>query len=50
MSAPYFFNNHRTFLEDELVVNYKKEGLFEKKEIKLFSKKDSRIFGRCEGY
>lgn len=39
-TAPYFFNNHRTFLEDELVINYKKEGLFEKKEIKLFNKKD----------
>ena len=39
-SVPYFFNNHRTFLEDELVLNYKKEGLFEKKEIKLFNKKD----------
>lgn len=39
-SVPYFFNNHRKFLEDELVVNYKKEGLFEKNKIKLFSKKD----------
>lgn len=39
-SIPYFFNNHRTFLEDELIINYKKEGLFEKKEIKLFNKKD----------
>ena len=39
-SIPYFFNNHRSFLEDELVINYKKEGLFEKKEVKLFNKKD----------
>lgn len=39
-SIPYFFNNHRLFLEDKQVVNYKKEGLFEKKEIKLFNKKD----------
>ena len=39
-SVPYFFNNHRIFLEDELILNYKKEGLFEKSEIKLFNKKD----------
>ena len=39
-SIPYFFNNHRSFLEEELILNYKKEGLFEKNEIKLFSKKD----------
>lgn len=42
-SIPYFFNNHRSFLEDNLIVDYKKEGLFEKKEIKLFSKKDLLI-------
>lgn len=39
-SIPYFFNNHRSFLENEIVLNYKNQGLFEKKEIKLFSKKD----------
>ena len=39
-NAPYFFNNHRLFLEKELILNYNKEGFFEKKEIKLFSKKD----------
>ena len=39
-SVPYFFNNHRIFLEDELILNYKKEGLFEKNEIKLFNKND----------
>ena len=39
-NVPYFFNNHRLFLEDELVIDYKKEGLFEKNEIKLFSKED----------
>ena len=39
-SIPYFFNNHRKFLEDELILNYKKEGLFEKNEIKLFNKND----------
>ena len=42
-SVPYFFNNHRTFLEDELILNYKKEGLFEKSKIKLFDKKDLLI-------
>ena len=39
-NTPYFFNNHRLFLEKELILNYNKEGFFEKKEIKLFSKKD----------
>ena len=34
------FNNHRLFLEDNISLNYKKEGFFEKDEIKLFSKND----------
>tara|TARA_B110000027_G_C15913332_1_gene209382 strand:- start:11 stop:511 length:501 start_codon:yes stop_codon:yes gene_type:complete len=38
---PYYFNNHREFLEDEnLIINNKKEGLFEKNKVKLFSKND----------
>jgi 8-oxo-dGTP pyrophosphatase MutT (NUDIX family) len=39
-TLPYYFNNHRNFLEEEHIINYDKEGLFEKKEVKLFSKKD----------
>lgn len=41
INLPYYFNNHREFLEDEnLIINNTKEGLFEKNEIKLFSKND----------
>ena len=43
-SIPYFFNNHRSFLEDEKILSYKKEGLFEKKELKLFNKKDLLVY------
>ena len=39
-SMPYFFNNHRSFLEDENILSNKKEGLFEKSQLKLFRKKD----------
>ena len=42
-SIPYFFNNHRSFLEDELILNNKKEGLYEKNQLKLFTKKDLLI-------
>lgn len=37
---PYYFNNNRKFLENELILDYKKEGLFEKNQVKLFNKKD----------
>lgn len=43
-TLPYFFNNHRSFLENEFSINNnKKEGLFEKNNVKLFSKKDLLI-------
>jgi len=38
--TPFFFNNHRTFIENEILENYQKDGCFEKKEVKLFSKDD----------
>lgn len=34
-----YFNNHRNFIDTELNLN-KKEGIFEKSEIRLFTKKD----------
>ena len=34
-----YFNNHRNFIDTELNLK-KKEGIFEKSEVKLFSKKD----------
>lgn len=38
-NMPYYFNNHRNFINREL--NYVgKEGIFEKSEIKLFNKKE----------
>ena len=40
-NLPYYFNNHRKFVKNEIerdIIN--KEGLFEKSEIRLFSKKD----------
>ena len=36
---PYYFNNHRKFIDKELVLN-KKEGIFEKSEIKFYSKQE----------
>lgn len=44
-SMPYYFNNNRKFLEHKNMIDYEKNsilknGLFEKKEIKLFTKKD----------
>ncbi len=43
-SIPFYFNNHRTFLENEISFDVnKKDGLFEKKEVKLFSKRDLLI-------
>lgn len=39
-SMPLYFNNHRLFLENEKILNLKKKGLFEKNELKLFTKKD----------
>ena len=39
ITLPYYFNNHRKFIERE--INYKKkEGMFEKSKIKLFSKSE----------
>ena len=40
-NLPYYFNNHRKFVKNEIeseILN--KEGLFEKSEVRLFSKKD----------
>ena len=40
-NLPYYFNNHRKFVKNEIerdIIN--KEGLFEKSEVRLFSKKD----------
>lgn len=40
-NIPYYFNNHRKFLENELNINnIRQDGLFEKTELKLFTKKD----------
>ena len=38
-NLPYYFNNHRNFINRELTYE-KKEGLFEKSEVKLFTKKE----------
>ena len=38
-TLPLYFNNHRTFLDQEISYKFR-EGMFEKKEIKLFTKKD----------
>lgn len=38
-SLPFYFNNHRNFIENEINYN-NKDGMFEKSQVKLFSKKD----------
>lgn len=38
---PYYFDNHRKFINSELVIkNYNQDGLFEKNKLKLFTKSD----------
>lgn len=39
-TLPFYFNNHRKFINENIIFNPSKGGIFEKSEIKLFTQKD----------